>query len=68
MALQDGRRDESLLAEVTLVLLVAVVHHLYVHVECVLALEGRVALVTFEGPLTCERTATSHGQPIKRKQ
>lgn len=53
MALEDGRSDEGLLTQVALVLLVAVVHHLDVHVERVLPLEGGVALVALECPLTC---------------
>lgn len=52
MALEHRRRDESLLAQVALVLLVAVVHHLDVDVERVLPLEGGVALVALERPLT----------------
>lgn len=59
MALEDGGRDEGLLAQVALVLLVAVVHHLDVHVERVLALEGGVALVALERPLTCGERAAS---------
>lgn len=55
MALEDGRRDEGLLAQVALVLLVAVVHHLDVDVERVLPLERGVALVALERPLTCGR-------------
>lgn len=53
MALEHRRCDKGLLAEVALVLLVAVVHHLDVHVERVLPLEGGVALVALERPLTC---------------
>lgn len=52
MALEHRRRDEGLLAQVALVLLVAVVHHLDVDVEGVLPLEGGVALVALERPLT----------------
>lgn len=55
MALQHRRRDEGLLAQVALVLFVAVMNHLDVHVERVLPLEGGVALVALEGPLTCSR-------------
>lgn len=52
VALEHRRRDEGLLAQVALVLLVAVVHHLDVYVEGVLPLEGGVALVALERPLT----------------
>lgn len=52
VALEHRRRDEGLLAQVALVLLVAVVHHLDVDVERVLPLEGGVALVALERPLT----------------
>lgn len=52
MALEHRRGDEGLLAQVALVLLVAVVHHLDVNVERVLPLEGGVALVALERPLT----------------
>lgn len=55
VALEDGRRDKGLLTQVTLVLLVAVVHHLDVDIECVLPLESGIALVTLECPLTCSR-------------
>lgn len=53
MALQHRRCDECLLAQVTLVLFVAVMNHLDVHVERVLPLEGGVALVALERPLAC---------------
>lgn len=52
VALEHRRRDEGLLAQVALVLLVAVVHHLDVDVEGVLPFEGGVALVALERPLT----------------
>lgn len=52
VALEHGRRDEGFLAQVTLVLLVSVVHHLDVYVQRVLALEGGVALVALERPFT----------------
>lgn len=58
MALEHRRRDKGLLTEVALVLLVAVVHHLDVHVERVLPLEGGVALVALERPLTCRNRGT----------
>lgn len=51
MTLKYGGRDKSLLAQVTLVLLVSIVHHLYVYVECVLTLEGGVTLVAFKRSL-----------------
>lgn len=53
VALEDWRSDKGLLTQVALILLVAVVHHLDVDVERVLPLEGGVALVTLECPLTC---------------
>lgn len=57
MALEHGRRDEGFLAQVTLVLLVSVMYHLYVYVQRVLALKRGVALVALERPLTwTERT------------
>lgn len=52
VALEHRRSDEGLLAQVALVLFVAVVHHLDVDVERVLPLEGGVALVALECPLT----------------
>lgn len=55
VALQHRRRDEGLLAQVALILFVAVMNHLDVHVERVLPLEGGVALVALERPLTCSR-------------
>lgn len=55
VALEDGWSDKGLLAQVTLVLLMAVVHHLDVDVERVLSLEGAVALVALECPLTCSK-------------
>lgn len=55
VALEDGRSDKGLLTQVTLVLLMAVVHHLDVDVERVLSLEGAVALVALECPLTCSK-------------
>lgn len=45
-------RDEGLLTQVTLVLLVAIVYDLDVHVECVLVLEGGVTLVALKRSLT----------------
>lgn len=53
VALEHRRRDEGLLAQVALVLLVPVVHHLDVNVERVFSLERGVALVALERPLTC---------------
>ena len=61
VALEDWRSDKGLLAQVALILLVAVVYHLDVHVERVLPLEGRIALVTLECPLTCSKSK-SHFQ------
>lgn len=58
VALEDRRGDKGLLAQVALVLLVSVVHHLDVHVERVLPLEGGVALVALECPLTCTQGET----------
>lgn len=55
VALEDRRSDKSLLAQVALVLLVAVVHHLDVDVERVLPLEGGITLVTLECSLTCSK-------------
>lgn len=55
VALQHRRSDEGLLAQVTLVLFVAVVNHLDVHIERVLPLEGGVALVALKRPLACSR-------------
>ncbi len=52
MALEHRGCDEGLLTQVTLVLLVSVVYDLDVHVECILALEGGVTLVTFKRSLT----------------
>lgn len=52
MALEHRWRDEGLLTQVTLVLLVSVVYDLDVHVECVLALKGGVTLVTLKRSLT----------------
>lgn len=52
MALEHRGRDKGLLTQVTLVLLVSVVYDLDVHVECVLALEGGVTLVTLKRSLT----------------
>lgn len=60
VALQHRRRDEGLLAQVALVLFVAIVNHLDVHVERVLPLEGGVALVALERPLTCSRNNGTH--------
>lgn len=51
MALEHRRRDEGLLTQVALVLLVAIVYDLNVHVECVLTLEGGVTLVALKRPL-----------------
>lgn len=48
VALEHGGRDEGFLTQVTLVLLVSVVHHLDVDVERVLPLEGGVTLITFK--------------------
>lgn len=53
MALEHRRRDEGLLTQVTLVLLVAIVYDLNVYVECVLTLEGGVTLVALKRSLTC---------------
>lgn len=53
MALEDRGSDKGLLTQVALILLVAVMHHLDVNVERVLPLEGGVALVALERPLTC---------------
>lgn len=52
MALKYRGRDKSLLAQVTLVLLVSVMHHLNVYIECVLTLEGGVTLVALKRSLT----------------
>lgn len=52
VALEHRWRDEGLLTQVTLVLLVAIVYDLNVHVECVLALEGGVTLVALKRSLT----------------
>lgn len=52
MALEHGGSDEGFLTQVTLVLLAPVMHHLYVDVQRVLALERGVALVALERPLT----------------
>lgn len=52
MALEHRWSDEGFLAQVTLVLLVSVMHHLYVYVQRVLALKRGVALVALERPLT----------------
>lgn len=60
VALQHRRSDEGLLAQVTLVLFVAVVNHLDVHVERVLPLEGGVALVALKRPLACSRGTKGH--------
>lgn len=51
MALEHRRRDEGLLTQVALVLLVAIVYDLNVHVECVLALEGGITLVALKRSL-----------------
>lgn len=59
VAFEDRRRDKGLLAQVALVLLVSVVHHLDVDVERVFSLEGGVALVTLECPLTCGKESGS---------
>lgn len=61
VALQHRRSDEGLLAQVTLVLFVAVVNHLDVHVERVLPLEGGVALVALKRPLACSRDKGTGG-------
>lgn len=58
VAAQHGGRDEGLAAQLAAVLLVALVHHLHVHVQRVLPLEGRVAVVALEGPLTLEKEVT----------
>lgn len=55
MTLEDRRSDKGLLTQVALVLLMAVVHHLDVDVERVLPLEGGIALITLECPLTCSK-------------
>lgn len=55
MALEHRRSDKGLLAEVALILLVAIVDHLDMDVQRVLPLEGGVALVTLECPLTWDR-------------
>ena len=73
MALEHRGRDEGLLTQVTLVLLVSVVHHLDVHVERVLPLEGGVALVALERPLACvtttkERKKNMYCIPTKHPQ
>lgn len=52
VALEHGGSDEGFLAQVALVLLASIVHHLYVYVQRVLALKGGVALVALERPLT----------------
>lgn len=57
VTLEHRGSDEGFLAQVTFVLLVSVVNHLNVNVQCVLALKRGVALVALEGPLTwTERT------------
>lgn len=57
MALEHRWSDEGFLTQVTLVLLSSIMHHLYVYVQCVLALEGGITLVALERPLTwMERT------------
>lgn len=53
MALEDRRSDKGLLTQVALILLMAIVHHLDVNIERVFPLEGGVAMVTLECPLTC---------------
>lgn len=53
VALEHRRSDKGLLAEVALILLMAIVNHLDVDVERVLPLERGVALVALECPLTC---------------
>lgn len=67
VALEHRWGDEGLLAQVALVLLVAVVHHLDVDVERVLPLEGRVALVTLERPLTWGRESWGEGGALCQK-
>lgn len=62
MALEDGWRDESFLAQVALVLLMAVVNHLDVHVQRVLALESSVALVALKSPLAWIREGKEGGE------
>jgi len=69
VALEDRGGDEGLLTQVTLVLLVSVVHHLDVHVQRVLPLEGGVALVALEGALACggtEREDRSAGSTLRK--
>lgn len=53
VAFEHRRRDKGLLAQIALVFLVSVVHHLDVNVESVFSLERGVALVALERPLTC---------------
>lgn len=55
MTLEHGGSDKGLLTQVTLILLVTIVHHLDVYVECVLPLEGGITLVTLKCPLTCTK-------------
>ena len=64
MALENRGGDESLLTQVTFVLLVSVVHHLDVHVERVFPLEGGVTLATLECPLTFrnDKRPTEHSK------
>lgn len=57
VALEHGGSDKGFLTQVTLVLLASIMHHLYVHVQRVLALKRGITLVALECPLTwMERT------------